>query len=129
VFELAGDLVPPKVAHDLMCLLAEGAGEDDKDADSLLQSSAVESYLHVPKEPKLPSVLLQVICWVLGEYRTAYGTHSADDIIGRLCDVAESHAGDITVKITKLWKFFRVMQSQPSPRFVHLRSVQTDSCI
>ncbi len=41
VFELAGDLVPPKVAHDLMCLLAEGAGEDDEDADSLLQSSAV----------------------------------------------------------------------------------------
>ncbi len=41
VFELAGDLVPPKVAHDLMRLLAEGAGEDDEDADSLLQSSVV----------------------------------------------------------------------------------------
>jgi AP-4 complex subunit epsilon-1 len=93
VFELAGDLVPPKVAHDLMRLLAEGAGEDDEDADSLLQSSAV-------------------ICWVLGEYGTAYSTHSADDIIGRLCDdVAESHAGDITVKgyavtaITKICAF------------------------
>ncbi|CAM6067449.1 unnamed protein product [Sphagnum tenellum] len=96
VFELAGDLVPPKVAHNLMHLLAEGAGEDDEDADSLLQSSVLESYLHVLKEPKLPSVLLQVICWVLGEYGTPYGTHSADDIIGRLCDVAESHAGDIT---------------------------------
>ncbi|CAK9214313.1 unnamed protein product [Sphagnum troendelagicum] len=77
VFELAGDLVPPKVAHNLMHLLAEGAGEDDEDADSLLQSSVV-------------------ICWVLGEYGTPYGTHSADDIIGRLCDVAESHAGDVT---------------------------------
>ncbi len=41
MFELAGDLVPPKVAHDLMRLLAEGAGEDDEDPDSLLQSSAV----------------------------------------------------------------------------------------
>jgi hypothetical protein len=60
VFELAGDLVPPKVAHDLMRLLAEGAGEDDEEADSLLRSSAVESYLHVLGEPKLPSVLLQV---------------------------------------------------------------------
>ncbi|CAM6074271.1 unnamed protein product [Sphagnum tenellum] len=92
VFELAGDLVPPKVAHNLMHLLAEGAGEDDEDADCLLQ----------------PSV---VICWVLGEYGTPYGTHSADDIIGRLCDVAESHAGDITVKgyavmaITKICAF------------------------
>jgi AP-4 complex subunit epsilon-1 len=111
VFELAGDLVPPKVAHDLMRLLAEGAGEDDEEADSLLRSSAVESYLHVLGEPKLPSVLLQVICWVLGEYGTADGTHSADDIIGRLCDVAESHPGDITVKgysitaITKICAF------------------------
>jgi hypothetical protein len=41
VFELVGDLVPPKVAHDLMCLLGEGAGEDGEDADSLLQSSVV----------------------------------------------------------------------------------------
>jgi AP-4 complex subunit epsilon-1 len=48
----------------------------------------------------------------LGEYGTAYSTHSADDIIGRLCDdVAESHAGDITVKgyavtaITKICAF------------------------
>ena len=41
VFELAGDLVPAKVAHDLMRLLAKGAGEDDEEADSLLRSSAV----------------------------------------------------------------------------------------
>lgn len=41
VFELAGDLVPAKVAHDLMRLLAKGCGEDDEEADSLLRSSAV----------------------------------------------------------------------------------------
>lgn len=41
VFELAGDLVPAKVAHDLMRLIAEGAGEEDEDADSKLRSSAV----------------------------------------------------------------------------------------
>lgn len=41
VFELAGDLVPPKVAHNLMRLIAEGAGEEDEDADSQLRSSAV----------------------------------------------------------------------------------------
>ena len=43
VFELAGDLVPAKVAHDLMRLIAEGAGEEDDDADSQLRSSAVRS--------------------------------------------------------------------------------------
>jgi hypothetical protein len=39
VFELASNLVPPKVAHDLMCLLVEGASEDDEKANSLLRSS------------------------------------------------------------------------------------------
>ena len=43
VFELAGDLVPAKVAHDLTRLIAEGAGEEDDDADSQLRSSAVSS--------------------------------------------------------------------------------------
>eukprot|EP00250_Pteridium_aquilinum_P009548 c18743_g1_i1 orf=243-3203(+) len=111
VFEHAGDLVPSKVAHDLMRLIAEGAGEEDEDADSQLRSSAVESYLQILGEPKLPSVLLQVICWVLGEYGTADGTHSAAYIIGRLCDVAETHPGDDVVKgyavaaITKICSF------------------------
>ncbi|KAL3689733.1 hypothetical protein R1sor_016042 [Riccia sorocarpa] len=111
VFELAGDLVPPKVAHDLMRLIAEGAGEEDEDADSQLRSSAVESYLQVLGEPKLPSILLQVICWVLGEYGTADGAYSAMDIIGKLCDVIEGHPGDDAVKgyaitaITKICAF------------------------
>ncbi|KAH7428459.1 hypothetical protein KP509_09G002800 [Ceratopteris richardii] len=111
VFEHAGDLVPPKVAHDLMRLIAEGAGEEDEDADSELRSSAVESYLQILVEPKLPSLLLQVICWVLGEYGTADGTHSAAYIIERLCDVAEAHPGDDVVKgyaisaITKVCSF------------------------
>lgn len=41
VFEHAGDLVNVKVAHNLMRLIAEGFGEDDNSADSLLRSSAV----------------------------------------------------------------------------------------
>ncbi|CAM6082363.1 unnamed protein product [Calypogeia fissa] len=111
VFELAGDLVPAKVAHDLMRLIAEGAGEEDEDADSQLRSSAVESYLQLLAEPKLPSILLQVICWVLGEYSTADGSQSAIDIIGKLCDVIEAHPGDDVVKgyaitaITKICAF------------------------
>ena len=36
---------------------------------------------------------------MLGEYGTADGTHSADDIIGKLCDVAESHSGDSVVRV------------------------------
>lgn len=42
---------------------------------------------------------LQVICWVLGEYGTADGKYSASYITGKLCDVAESHSSDDTVKV------------------------------
>lgn len=98
VFEHAGDLVNVKVAHNLMRLIAEGFGEDDEGADSQLRSSAVSSYLGILGEPKLPSMFLQVICWVLGEYGTADGNYSASYMIGKLCDVLEAHPNDITVK-------------------------------
>ncbi|KAL5743199.1 hypothetical protein ACOSP7_029931 [Xanthoceras sorbifolium] len=109
VFEHAGDLVNIKVSHNLMRLIAEGFGEDDDDADSQLRSSAVESYLRLIGEPKLPSVFLQVICWVLGEYGTADGKFSASYITGKLCDVAEAYSNDETVKayaITALMKIY-----------------------
>ncbi|KAL2525345.1 AP-4 complex subunit epsilon [Abeliophyllum distichum] len=109
VFEHAGDLVNAKVAHNLMRLIAEGFGEDDDTADSQLRSSAVESYLHIIGEPKLPSAFLQVICWVLGEYGTADGKYSASYISGRLCDVAEAHSTDDIVKayaVTALGKIY-----------------------
>ncbi|KAK8614320.1 hypothetical protein V6N13_122681 [Hibiscus sabdariffa] len=109
VFEHAGDLVNIKVAHNLMRLIAEGFGEDDDTADSQLRSSAVDSYLHILSEPKLPSVFLQVICWVLGEYGTADGKYSASFITGKLCDVAEAYSNDDTVKayaVTALMKIY-----------------------
>ncbi|XP_031405669.1 AP-4 complex subunit epsilon [Punica granatum] len=109
VFEHAGDLVDIKVAHNLMRLIAEGFGEDDDAADSQLRSSAVESYLRIVTEPKLPSAFLQVICWVLGEYGTADGNYSASYITGKICDVAEAYSSDETVKayaITALMKIY-----------------------
>lgn len=98
VFEHAGDLVNIRVAHNLMRLIAEGFGEEDEGADSQLRSSAVNSYLRILGEPKLPSSFLQIICWVLGEYGTADGNHPASYIIGKLCDVAEAHPTDDTVR-------------------------------
>jgi len=98
VFEHAGDLVNIRVAHNLMRLIAEGFGEEDEGADSQLRSSAVDSYLRILGEPKLPSSFLQIICWVLGEYGTSDGKHPASYIIGKLCDVAEAHPTDDTVR-------------------------------
>ncbi|KAL0795502.1 hypothetical protein Bca101_066879 [Brassica carinata] len=124
VFEHAGDLVNIKVAHNLMRLIAEGFGEDDDDADNKLRLSAlsvlvlviygllldiselvsqmVESYLQIISEPKLPSLFLQVISWVLGEYGTADGKYSASYISGKLCDVADAYSSDETVKVAPL---------------------------
>ncbi|XP_074557468.1 AP-4 complex subunit epsilon-like [Curcuma longa] len=98
VFEHAGDLVNVRVAHNLMRLISEGFGEDNEGADSQLRSSAVDSYLRILGEPKLPSLFLQVICWVLGEYGTADGKYAVSYIIGKLCDITEAHLCNDTVK-------------------------------
>lgn len=45
------------------------------------------------------SSIMQVICWVLGEYGTADGKYSASYITGKLFDVAEAHSTDDTVKV------------------------------
>ncbi|KAK1549249.1 hypothetical protein Q3G72_007196 [Acer saccharum] len=66
-----------------------------------------ESYLRIIGEPKLPSVFLQVTCWVLGEYGTADGKFCASYITGKLCDVAEAYSNGETVKayaVTSLMK-------------------------
>ncbi|XP_019421448.1 PREDICTED: AP-4 complex subunit epsilon-like isoform X2 [Lupinus angustifolius] len=109
VFEHAGDVVNIKVAHNLMRLIAEGFGEEDDAKYSQLRSSAVESYLRILGEPKLPSVFLQVICWVLGEYGTADGKYSASYMSGKLCDIAEAYSNDENVKayaISALMKIY-----------------------
>ncbi|KAI3787172.1 hypothetical protein L1987_41437 [Smallanthus sonchifolius] len=110
VFQHAMDLGNPKVAHNLMRVIAEEFEEDDDTADSKLRSSAVCGiYLGIIGDPKLPSMFLQVICWVLGEYGTADGKYSASYVSGKLCDVAETHPSDDTVQayaVTALMKVF-----------------------
>ena len=60
VFELGGDVVSPQLANNLMKLIAEGAGEDDEQADTELRAQAVGSYLHLLDKPHLSPVLLKV---------------------------------------------------------------------
>ncbi|KAK9837092.1 hypothetical protein WJX81_002406 [Elliptochloris bilobata] len=68
VFELGGDVVAPALAHGLMRLVAEGAGEGDEAADTELRAQAATAYIRLLAKPKLPDILLKVACWVLGEY-------------------------------------------------------------
>lgn len=60
VFEVGGDVVSPQLANSLMRLIAEGAGEEDDQADTELRAQAVASYLDLLDKPKLSPVLLKV---------------------------------------------------------------------
>ena len=60
MFELGGTVVPEGLAHNLMRLIAEGAGEDDETADTDLRTQAVNTFVDLLEKPKLPEVLLQV---------------------------------------------------------------------
>ncbi len=53
-------MVPQQLAHNLMRLIAEGAGEEDESADAELRTQAVDSYLELLSRPRLPSILLKV---------------------------------------------------------------------
>ena len=44
----------------------------------------------------------QVICWVLGEYGTTDGKHSATSIVTSLCDLADRYSEDTTVRVRGL---------------------------
>lgn len=59
VFELGGDVVAPALAHGLMRLVAEGAGEGDEAADAELRAQAATAYLRLLAKPKLPDILLK----------------------------------------------------------------------
>ena len=128
VFQLAGSLLPPRTAHEVMRLIAEGSGEEEE-ADRLLRSQAVRiatslslsrlpsscqtslshshpllgcqvaSYMALLDDPGLPPMLLHLICWVVGEYGAADGGSSADAVIARLCDAAESNSDSNDVRV------------------------------
>lgn len=63
VFRLAGDMVKPEVAHNLMQLIAEGSGEDEE-ADVALRRDAVDSYLDLLETPAVPDQVRVSACVV-----------------------------------------------------------------
>ena len=65
LFRVAGDLVDPAVATNLMSLIAEGTGneEDDEEADMVLRKQAVELYVNLLSNPanRMPRVLVETL--------------------------------------------------------------------
>lgn len=118
VFELGGEVVSPQLANSLMRLIAEGAGEEDDQADTELRAQAVASYLDLLDKPKLSAVLLKVICWVLGEYGTLADV-PVDSVIDKLAGILDTQNVTDSVRgflITALGKLCSQAQCNLSPQ-------------
>jgi len=91
LFKIAGDLVDPAVATNLMSLIAEGTGneEDDEQADMVLRKQAVELYVSLLVNPpnRMPRVLVETLAWVLGEYGYLSSVMPLDAIIDGMCNL------------------------------------------
>ncbi|KAL0297432.1 UNVERIFIED_CONTAM: AP-4 complex subunit epsilon [Sesamum radiatum] len=112
VFEHAGDLVNAKVAHNLMRLIAEGFGEDDDTADSFylefeLSFSAGGVISSNYGRAKTPICISSSHLLGLGGIRDCRWEVFCLYITGKLCDVAEAHSTDDTIKVvTALMKIY-----------------------
>lgn len=116
VFELGGELVRSDVAHNLMRLIAEGSGEDDDD-DAELRRFAASTYYRMLDKPKLPDILVCVVCWVLGEYGYLIEDGvELEDVADKLADAADrqfSHDSTRCWVVTALTKLVAQMGSMP----------------
>lgn len=94
LFEIAGDLVDPAVATNLMSLVAEGTGNEDGDeeADMALRKQAVELYVNLlaTSKNRMPRVLVETMAWVLGEYGYLSSVMPLDAIIDGMCRLLQS---------------------------------------
>ena len=133
LLQVAGGFVPIHAADDLLYTLSTGKTVRDDDEEggdeggvlvggtgtttdytsSTSQSSeleslrreAVQSYLTIlSTHPKIPSLLLKVICWVVGEYGGTIGIqgdHSVHGVMDRLAAIPDTHTStaDDAVKI------------------------------
>ncbi|KOO35705.1 ap-4 complex subunit, partial [Chrysochromulina tobinii] len=97
VFELGGELVRPDIAHNLMRLIAEGSGEDEA-ADMAMRKYAASQYYELLEKPVLPDNLVQVLCWVLGEYGYLVDGTQVLDIATRLCGVIKRQLTHVSTR-------------------------------
>ena len=98
LFEISGDMVEIQVAQNLMSLIAEGTGESEE-ADMLLRQNAVELYVQLLQEKspaKMPKILLETMAWCLGEYGYLSAISNTEDVLTKLCALAQSHKARLT---------------------------------
>ena len=88
VFRLAGDLVAPNVAHNLMRLIAEGTDSGDDIAEKEFRIKAVTIFSNILIEAEtdltIPDSLIRIVSWVLSEYFYLCPNFSSIDTASRL---------------------------------------------
>ena len=91
VFRLAGDLVAPNVAHNLMRLIAEGTESGDADAEKEFRIKAVNIFSKILVEAEtdltIPDSLIRIVSWVLSEYFYLSSSFSSMDTASRLAKI------------------------------------------
>ena len=70
--------------------------DDDDDATDDLRRNAVISYLNLLNKASLPDIVVQLICWVLGEYFDLLEDYDVQDIIDKLYNLLpRKHTGKL----------------------------------
>jgi AP-4 complex subunit epsilon-1 len=109
VFELGGDLVKPHLAHDLIRLIAEGAGVQGPgaaEADAALRGSACGAYWEVLLRPRVPVQLLCIALWVLGEYGVASRVAAdGEELQERIVAAVDAYAGTHGEGVTQVTRY------------------------
>mmetsp|Transcript_23757 Transcript_23757/g.62092 ORF Transcript_23757/g.62092 Transcript_23757/m.62092 type:complete len:1254 (+) Transcript_23757:47-3808(+) len=67
LFESAGDVIPGEALNNVLALIANpDSGSDEEDAE--LRLFAFETCMELLEKPRLPDMLTQAVCWIVGEY-------------------------------------------------------------
>jgi len=123
VFELAGDKVNQQMAQTLIQLIAEGSDDNDDDGedngepnDDDLRAEAVGDFLSLISKPKLPDLLMQTMCWVLGEYGYLSRSNGTDAIVDSLCTLMVTCEDAVTkgCVVTAIMKLVAQMGTCPA---------------
>lgn len=57
---------------------------------------AVEDFLELIENPKISEILSQTMAWVLGEYGYLSESHSKEEIMNKLCNLAQQTSNPTT---------------------------------
>lgn len=65
--------------------------DDDEDATDDLRRHAVISYVELLEKPNLPDILIQLICWVLGEYIYCIQSDEIESVLMKFIKLIEKN--------------------------------------